>query len=137
MSEILLTDEQKVLVEELKKGIANLEEAIAEPFRSDSGDEIAEMLSHHSNLAAYSPRLIEIATLLFGAVRKTVAVEIVNDPKFDKTKDSILKMYMAGRMMAIEPLYEKLQVAVKGVDKHLEQLRSLLAYLKEQMKKHA
>lgn len=137
MTSVELTATQIPALNELNGLLAKIEKETAISVDHTTGDEVAFHLMRRIELQHHTPRIMELATMIYDHCKGMVAVEAMSEDRILNLKQDIQRKYFDGRLAKWNALYAKAERTCKDLNASMDGLRSILSREKELMKNQA
>lgn len=133
MSDLILTDSQQKVFEELESGLRTIDKMLSASVHHDDGSSLMEALADRVSYLSYTSRLVRIAETMHSWAQGRICENIRNDTSFLTAKEVVLKMYIRGEMARYDGIYEETKKSIRNLEISIESLRTMISYIGKQV----
>ncbi len=130
MESIELTAAQLPTYNKMMGFILEIDKEMLVSVESDNASAINNALNERIALLAYSPLIMELATIIFDHVSGICANEIMSDKNLLDAKQAVQRMYIQGRMAKWNGMFVRAERTIKDLAKSIDGLITMLSYAK-------
>lgn len=134
MTSIELSPSQLPSLNELNSLISKIEKETGISVDHTTGDEIAYHLMRRIELQHHTPRIMELATIIYDHCKGMAATEVMSDERLLNLKADVQRKWFDGKLAKWNALYAKCERACKDLNSGIDGLRSILSREKELMR---